>query len=351
MRSPRPRRHLHTRALPCFRRSERSRRAYLAWIEEEGRRGLVGFEVSGTARAGRRGVLCFAQSASAATLTVDDDRADCPAAALHVDPGRGRRRRARRHGRHLPRQLRRGHGRGRHQRADDRQEPDAQGRRRRPGHDHAEVLRARRRPDPRGHARTSATASATSSPIVGTPSQPLTVNISGVTVDGRTRGRRSPSRPASSTSTRRARSTAARVTNVVTSEGDDAYTRAGGYRGTQPGIGIAQVTNALLRAGRRRAPLTHRPHARRQVQPDRRPDRRRDRTTRRRSSPRARSTGASSIASQIIGRTAVHQLRRAPATAPAATAPWRPAAHHRPAVRPGRPARHRRLLRDRRRAR
>jgi hypothetical protein len=37
-----------------------------------------------------------------------------------------------------------------------------------------------------------------------------------------------------------------RVTNVVTSEGDQAYTKPGGWRGTQPGVGIAQTSNALV---------------------------------------------------------------------------------------------------------
>ncbi len=36
------------------------------------------------------------------------------------------------------------------------------------------------------------------------------------------------------------------MTNVVTSEGDNAYTRAGGWRGEQPGIGIAQTSTAML---------------------------------------------------------------------------------------------------------
>ena len=36
------------------------------------------------------------------------------------------------------------------------------------------------------------------------------------------------------------------MTNVVTSEGDNAYTRVGGWRGSQPGIGIVQTSNALL---------------------------------------------------------------------------------------------------------
>ena len=36
------------------------------------------------------------------------------------------------------------------------------------------------------------------------------------------------------------------VTNIVTSEGDNAYTAVGGWRGPQPGIGIAQTSRALL---------------------------------------------------------------------------------------------------------
>src|SRR3712207_1630906 len=36
------------------------------------------------------------------------------------------------------------------------------------------------------------------------------------------------------------------VTNVVTSEGDNAYQLPGGWRGPQPGIGIVQTSRALL---------------------------------------------------------------------------------------------------------
>ena len=36
------------------------------------------------------------------------------------------------------------------------------------------------------------------------------------------------------------------MTNTVTSEGDNAYLHPGGWRGEQPGIGIAQTSAALL---------------------------------------------------------------------------------------------------------
>ena len=82
--------------------------------------------------------------------------------------------------------------------------------------------------------------------VVGTPSQPLTVNISGVTVDGwDPQGR--PVAVEAGILFLDAKGSVVRshVTNIVTSEGDTAYTKAGGYRGDQPGIGIAQTTNAL----------------------------------------------------------------------------------------------------------
>ena len=83
--------------------------------------------------------------------------------------------------------------------------------------------------------------------IVGTPTQPLTVNISGVTVDGYDPAGRAVAVEAgilfldAKGSVKRSH-----VTNVVTSEGDNAYTRAGGWRGEQPGIGIAQTSTAML---------------------------------------------------------------------------------------------------------
>ena len=46
------------------------------------------------------------------------------------------------------------------------------------------------------------------------------------------------------------------MTNIVTSEGDNAYTRVGGWRGAQPGIGIVQTSNALLARWTARASST-----------------------------------------------------------------------------------------------
>ena len=83
--------------------------------------------------------------------------------------------------------------------------------------------------------------------IVGTPTQPLTVDISGVTVDGYDPQGRPVAVEAgilfldAKGSVKRSR-----VTNIVTSEGDNAYNFAGGWRGEQPGIGIVQTSTALL---------------------------------------------------------------------------------------------------------
>ncbi|RKQ87770.1 hypothetical protein C8N24_5799 [Solirubrobacter pauli] len=83
--------------------------------------------------------------------------------------------------------------------------------------------------------------------IVGTPTQPLTVNISGVTVDGYDpQGREVAVEAGILFLDAKGSVIRSRVTNVVTSEGDNAYTRVGGYRGAQPGIGIVQTSNALL---------------------------------------------------------------------------------------------------------
>jgi hypothetical protein len=82
--------------------------------------------------------------------------------------------------------------------------------------------------------------------IVGTPSQPLSVDISGITADGwDPQGR--PVAVEAGIVFLDARGSVVRshVTNIVTSEGADAYMDTGGYRGTQPGVGIAQLTNAL----------------------------------------------------------------------------------------------------------
>ena len=83
--------------------------------------------------------------------------------------------------------------------------------------------------------------------IVGTPTQPLTVDISGVTVDGYDpQGREVAVEAGILFLDAKGSVVRSRVTNVVTSEGNNAYTRPGGWRGDQPGIGIAQTSNALL---------------------------------------------------------------------------------------------------------
>jgi hypothetical protein len=82
--------------------------------------------------------------------------------------------------------------------------------------------------------------------ITGSPSQPLTVDISGVTVDGwDPQGHPVAVEAGILFLDAKGSVNRSRVTNVVTSEGNEAWTRAGGYRGTQPGIGIAQVTAAF----------------------------------------------------------------------------------------------------------
>jgi hypothetical protein len=82
--------------------------------------------------------------------------------------------------------------------------------------------------------------------INGTPARPLTVNISGVTVDGHDADGRAIAVEAGIVFLDAKGSVVrSHVTNVVTSEGDNAYTVAGGWRGSQPGIGIAQTSNAL----------------------------------------------------------------------------------------------------------
>jgi hypothetical protein len=81
----------------------------------------------------------------------------------------------------------------------------------------------------------------------GAPSQPITVNLSGITVDGYAPGGKPVAVEAgvvyldAKGSIERSR-----VTNSVTSEGNTAYTQPGGYRGTQPGIGIVQTSAARV---------------------------------------------------------------------------------------------------------
>ena len=83
--------------------------------------------------------------------------------------------------------------------------------------------------------------------VVGTPTQPLTVNLSGITVDGYDpQGREVAVEAGILFLDAKGSIKRTRVTNIVTSEGDNAYTRTGGWRGSQPGIGIVQTSNALL---------------------------------------------------------------------------------------------------------
>ncbi|MDA0139909.1 Ig-like domain-containing protein [Solirubrobacter deserti] len=83
--------------------------------------------------------------------------------------------------------------------------------------------------------------------VVGTPTRPLTANISGVTVNGYDPAGR-PVAVEAGIAFVDAKGSVKRshVTNVVTSEGDNAYQLPGGWRGPQPGIGIVQTSRALL---------------------------------------------------------------------------------------------------------
>lgn len=76
--------------------------------------------------------------------------------------------------------------------------------------------------------------------VRGTPSAPVTVNISGVTIDGAGVAAEAGLvfLDAQGSVVR------SRVTNVVTSEAANASTQPGGYRSAMPGVGIAQVTAA-----------------------------------------------------------------------------------------------------------
>ena len=83
--------------------------------------------------------------------------------------------------------------------------------------------------------------------VVGTPTQPLTVDISGVTVDGYDpQGRPVGVEAGILFLDAKGSVDRSRITNIVTSEGENAYNFAGGWRGAQPGIGIVQTSTALL---------------------------------------------------------------------------------------------------------
>ena len=95
--------------------------------------------------------------------------------------------------------------------------------------------------------------------IVGTPTQPIKVDISGVTVDGYdAKGRPVAVEAGIVFLDAKGSVNYSHVTNTVTSEGDNAYLHPGGYRGEQPGIGIAQTSAALLAPvdGSRRLEIT-----------------------------------------------------------------------------------------------
>ena len=263
-----------------------------------------------------------------------------PRSHLHVGPGRSRRRRIGRHDRRLRRRLRRGHRRAR---APTRSPSPRASRSRAP----APIWSRSRRRRTRSFA---AAASSRGAPdirngvgdivaIVGTPTQPLTVNISGVTVDGYDpQGREVAVEAGILFLDAKGSISRTRVTNIVTSEGDNAYTRAGGWRGRSPASASSRRPTRCSPPWTARA-ARDRPHARRQVQQDRHPDRRRAERLRRRSSPSGAVNWGVITASQIIGRTEC--VNYAGTGNCASVGP----AHHRPAVRPGRPARHRRLLR------
>ena len=191
------------------------------------------------------GVLCFSQSAYAATLTVDDDRADCPAAAYTsvqaaVDAART--------GDTVticPGTYAEGTGEAGTNAVLISKSLTIKG----AGADLVKITPKSSgpasgrimefTPDLRNGVGDIVA-------VVGTPSQPLKVDISGVTVDGwDPQGR--PVAVEAGILFLDAKGSVVRshVTNVVTSEGDTAYTKPGGYRGDQPGIGIAQTTNAL----------------------------------------------------------------------------------------------------------
>ena len=270
----------------------------LEWSARAGararQRGLI-LEVPVATRARQRGRLCAARRAR----TQRRSRSTTTRPTARQPPSRRSRPRSTppQHGdtdRRLQGRLRRGHRRARHQRADDHQEHHAQGRRRRPRVDHAEGAPLV------GGSILEATSDIRNGvgdivAVVGTPTQPLTVNISGVTVDGYDpQGREVAVEAGILFLDAKGSIVRSRVTNVVTSEGDNAYTAR--RRLARPAARHRHRAD-LERAARprgRRAQADHRPHPRRQVQQDRHPDRRR--AERRGAVHRrpARSTGASS---------------------------------------------------------
>ena len=204
------------------------------------------------------GVLCFSQSAFGATLTVDDNRADCPAAAytsiqaavdaaapgdtITICPG----------------SYAEGSGAIGTNALTISKSLTLKG----AGADLVKIT-----PKSSGPASGQIMEAAPDLrngvgdiiAVDGTPSQPLTVNISGITADGwDPQGRPVAVEAGIVFLDAKGSVNRSRVTDVVTSEGNDAYLDMGGYRNTQPGVGIAQVTNALYAPvdGARRLEIT-----------------------------------------------------------------------------------------------
>ncbi len=86
--------------------------------------------------------------------------------------------------------------------------------------------------------------------VVGTPRVPVTVDLSGVTVAGTdARGRAVASNAGVVYLDAAGSITRSRVTDVVTSEGATAYEQAGGWRGALPGWGIVQTSATRVAPG------------------------------------------------------------------------------------------------------
>ncbi|MDO8187069.1 Ig-like domain-containing protein [Conexibacter sp. JD483] len=83
--------------------------------------------------------------------------------------------------------------------------------------------------------------------VIGTPTSPLDVAISGITVDGQSPdGRGVASLAGIVYLDAKGSIERSRVTHIVTSEGAEAYNRVGGWRGALPGYGIVQTSATLV---------------------------------------------------------------------------------------------------------
>jgi hypothetical protein len=192
------------------------------------------------------GVLCFAQGASAATLTVDDNKADCPAAGFTsvqaaVDAAAA--------GDTVvvcPGSYVEGSGAAATSALTITKELAIKG----AGADLVTITP--KSSSVAGGSLLEGTPNLRDGlgdivAVVGTPTQPIKVDISGVTVDGYDpQGRPVAVEAGILFLDAKGSVVRSRVTNVVTSEGDNAYNVPGGWRGAQPGIGIVQTSAALL---------------------------------------------------------------------------------------------------------